>query len=77
MNNDLKRQIADEIAEFTKRPQLREDELTTSQYAKIQDIPYKQAYDTLNQAEEDGLLERRRILHNGHWCWAYSRTENT
>lgn len=71
MISDDKRAIALEIANLSQPARLGENEITTRIYSEVNGIAYGGARTALEQAIATGVAERRRILHKGHWCWAY------
>lgn len=77
MNNQTRQEIAAEIAEFTRRPKLKEDEITVRQYADLQDVEYKTAYDALMTVYKAGIMERRKVLHGNRWCWAFRKVNSS
>lgn len=71
-----RRRIAAEIARFTRRPTLREFEITHRIYSDQQGLEYTHAITELTAAWRAGHLLRRKVLHDGSWAWAYARPED-
>jgi hypothetical protein len=76
MNEQLRRQIMEEVAEFATPPRLEEDEFTVTQYAEENNVPPNTVRRQLDKAVDDGRLDSRWVIHNGARCKAYSLVEN-
>jgi len=75
VGDKLRRQIMDEIAENTEPPRLAKHEFTSSQYAEKAGINKRTARSHLHSLVDDGVLQRRKVLHGGRICWAFSKVE--
>lgn len=72
MNEQLRRQIMAEVAEFATPPRLEKHEFTVTQYAEENDVPQNTARRQLDGAVEEGRLDSRWVIHEGNRCKAYS-----
>jgi len=71
MIDEEKRRIAQEISEILSVPTLKVEEITIAQYVGEEEITYRQAQSALDRGVREGRLERRKVFHQSHWCWAY------
>lgn len=75
--------ILEEILQYNKRPQLREDEVLVKEYleawnadsARSETIGPDRARKDLDRMVRDGIIEKRVVFHDGHWVNAYSKKE--
>ena len=75
MNEKMRLEIIEEVAEFATPPRLGEDEFTVTRYADENDVPPNTARRQLDKAVDEGRLDSRWVIHNGSRCRAYSLTE--
>lgn len=72
--------LLDEIIQYTTPPRLEEGEFIVRDYiARCAEqgikVSYKQAACRLSSLIEAGQLEKRKVLHQGKWTWAYRKLE--
>jgi hypothetical protein len=71
MKRTARRQILEEVEEFSQPPKLRQDEFTIRQFSEHTGLTYKRAAGRLKRQLDAGRLTRRKVLEDGHAKWAY------
>ena len=72
LDNDERKGILAEIAEFAKEPELEDNEVTVRMFAQQEGLSISRASNRLEKLWGEGKLERREVLHEGKRKNAYT-----